>query len=324
MSTIDKTFKSSQFTPPKRSDIVSSRPAWTKSVQHKTRGLLFFGLTLVLCCVVCALCVKYFAQESNTQNAKLITPTEWAKPVSAPVVDPQARWQHIWHNAVTPLPITLTKGGSVTQNLRRSKWAQLGYTDLSRGLVLNAGPHTDIHSVLSHIREAGCSWPIEVWHLDQVSLSDLKPYRASACPAEKLINLRNWVEVTREQNPVHSLTSAKLQALSIFMSSFEQVLFVDADHWNPDVLRWPNSAHDLKSTILEETGVNMWVNRQQCAKELWCVFRILQSISNPDILTNKHLYQLTWTARHEPFAWAKDLALDSEAAIQMIQSGGEF
>lgn len=297
-ASVGRPFKPSQFTPPQRSDVVSSRPAWTKSVRHKTRGLLYFGLTLVLCCAACALCVSYFAQDSNPHDAEPITPAEWVKSAETPTLDPRARWEHIWHKSEAPSPVSLLKGGSVTQNLWRSKWAQLGYTDLSRGVVLNAGPHTKIQRLLNKIRQAGCSWPVEVWHLDHVSLGDLKHHGALTRHPDGLIK--------------KPCVTAKLQALSMFLSIFDHILFVDADHWDPKVLNWCNitientlvsKAVPNSVTIFHPNSSHMWVDRQRHLHELWCVYRILHCQDS----AADNLYKLTWEARQQPFTWARDI-----------------
>jgi hypothetical protein len=78
---------------------------------------------------------------------------------------------------------------------------------------------------INHLRRLGCTLPIELWHLRAAELPD-QVRRALAGKDVRCINAAH----VRQRHPIRYLGGFELKPYSVLHSSFEQILYLDADN----------------------------------------------------------------------------------------------
>lgn len=338
-------FTSSSFLT-SRENVVKSKPAWRSNYTAKTYVAYVFGLFLVFCTVVSIILVIFFSRDQNVSTHAPITANAWrkvsdsVKPAVTDTSSDASFLKHIWYEADILTPELLIKGGSNTYEKWASEWRNIDWnvTDLSKGIVIAAGDYhhfTSAYMLIRQLRYHGCSLPIELWHLESELTDD---HKACLLPYGVLTRcLDHWIPLTRKH-------TYSIKVLSIYMSSFTHVLYLDADNnvlQNPEFLftckeyvqggealfwpdYWPLEIDEsgcftqmttksigkrTMNSYQQESG-QMVVNKDRYFGELWAVFRILETglegmFPGPFNFGDKDIFHFTWHARQKPYTFIK-------------------
>lgn len=155
-----------------------------------------------------------------------------------------------------------------------------------KGIVYTAGGVKYITCAwvsISYLRKVGCDLPIELWYLgNEVSNEVIEKFKSLD------VNFRNFYELEKV-----NLRGYMLKPLAIINSSFEEVLFLDADNIcveNPDYL--------FSSDAYKEFGCVFWPDYFQTSKDnsIWSItntndYRMPEQESGQILINKKRCWQ---------------------------------
>jgi alpha 1,2-mannosyltransferase len=192
-----------------------------------------------------------------------------------------------------------------------------------RGIVISAGGlryFTCVWITIRMLRRQGCTLPIELWYagneLSEEVIDEIKALNVTA---------RNFLD-----NGSTQLTGFMLKPLSILLSSFREILFVDADNLafgNPECLFeaeeykkygaifWPDLwktppenpiwAITGNAYVLcnEQESGQLLVDKERCWRELHlCLhFNLLGNIYHQLLMGDKDTFRFAWMTLRTPF-----------------------
>jgi len=297
---------------------------------------------VVVCILVVAVLVVVFSTPSP--NASLIhwdrlerQRSEKAELLQLDQQDKPHQLQRIWTQALAPPPVAAHTTAAMTAALTR-----LGFSDLSRGIVVTAGgPELtrQARQLFLELRATGCLWPIQLWYrrheIDSATLHALETdCRVTA----------HCFEVEAPTLPCENRFSLKI--LALYLCPFATCLYLDADnHVRTD----PSFLADLPA--VQATGALFWpdlspLNHQapcfqsftaaQLARlpaqqqnsaqlvlkltpehrtNLWSIYRLLENqlealFPAPYNYGDKDMFHATWVAHNHPFSWVEGRSLE--------------
>ncbi len=158
---------------------------------------------------------------------------------------------------VSMLPAQVIHGGTEAHENLKKRFGALGYPDTQRGIVIVAGDYdrfTACYILICQIRHAGCTLPIELWYknLPMIQVQAVGDLGVVALNIEKHV-------------PFVITKPASIPVLSIFLSLFDEILYLDATvnmqqdptPWfeNQQTLFWPG---DDRQMLVRRNNPILW------------------------------------------------------------------
>jgi alpha 1,2-mannosyltransferase len=256
----------------------------------------------------------------------------------------------IWTDS-SPVPSeVLIKRGEQTYAAIRKQFADIGYQNTSRGIVLAAGGlsyFSSAYVLVRELRHLGCKLPIEMWYRKDEISDDLAKYMqqfgVQCLCIDSILPL-----------PVKHKFSIKV--IAMYLSSFKEILFLDADnnvladpeflfdcpeyrehealfwpdYWklkpdSPCYSNFPPGVNPVFPKFQQESG-QLVINKQRYWKQLWFVFRTLESrleslFPAPFNFGDKDLFHVTWCASGEQFTFVQHRVASVGSGIQGLAMG---
>lgn len=293
-----------------------------------------WALTIVVVCIlVSAVLVVIFSTDSP--NASMI---QWDRlnhrrtDRILETLSPTERLQRLW---TQPQPLSVP---SASSKHAQHEFQRLGFSDLSRGVVLAAGGPVltaQARQLVSELRRSGCALPIQLWYrrgeMDAATLQQFETeHRVLAC----------CLETTAPSWPCEQRFS--LKPLALYLCPFDRALYLDADVHIPadpsDLLSqlaegawfWP----DVQTLQREAPCFQGWTDEQkarlpldqqnsailvlsppQCRPQLWTIYRILENGLSPLFPApynygDKDLWVPTWLQQGATWHWVEGRSLE--------------
>ena len=215
----------------------------------------------------------------------------------------------IWTDQSACPPVEIIKGGETTyNNIRQQFLLYNSEIDLTKGIVLCAGGYhyfTSAYMLVRQLRHHGCTLPIEMWYKDQELSADHVEYmKRFGCVCLNVTQLA----------PFQIQHKFSLKVLSMYFSSFQELMFLDADnnvladptylfdspaYQTTGALFWPDfwvlngrsapcyqqfpytkeqqqQQQQPKPNYFQQESGQLVVNKEKYWRQIWCVFRILE------------------------------------------------
>lgn len=215
---------------------------------------------------------------------------------------------------------------------QRHQFAQLGYSDTSRGIVLTASSAylDQATTLILELRQMGCTLPIEVWYrkgeLGSDAIQVLKEKYRILCPCIDLVA------------PLPVLHKFSTKIVSMYLTTFDNFLYLDADNhvlkdptylfdseafqahqalfWpdqhplSPDSTSYQGWSDEQKARLpkTQQNSAQVMLNRSRYAPQLWKIYRLLENnlealFPAPYNYGDKDMFHSTWVATNQSFSW---------------------
>jgi hypothetical protein len=294
---------------------------------------LFFGILFVVIVLTSIILTIVLVRDSGTSQD--ISHETWALPKemrkSAIFLDESEKLKSIWSDQSVLTPENLIRGGQATYDEIHNNFAKLGMTDTQKGIVLCAGGYnyfTSVFLLIRQLRQVGCTLPIELWHKNrEIQASQVQYMKRYGVIC---LNIEHYL-------PFVITHTFSLKICSMLLSSFTEILYLDADNnvlYDPtflfdtpeykahEALFWPDfwslniaapcylnfPGNITQSPKFQQDSGQLVLNKSRYNAQLWYIFRILENhLENlfpvPFNFGDKDLFHATWLATNQSFTF---------------------